>query len=185
VTEDEFLDEAWPVFEERFGAGLGTEHLTTIRRTCDRLRAMPQLVAGHRETLLHGDAKLDNMFFDGDAVTLFDWGSVMRGPPEFDVALFLALDFDPERRRRMEDSLLAAYFEALSAAGVEGYGPTECRDEYRRQLAAIVPRMVCAGGLAAMPDESMQSTYLIELQRVTTALEDHRWLEISDLGRTR
>lgn len=98
-------------------------------------------LAGWPQTLLHGDFRLDNLFFDlpnGTPLAAIDWSNAMAGPGPYDLAYLLAVGLPPERRRALEEPLLAAYMEGLRAGGVEG-DLDWCRDAYR--LAYLEPFM--------------------------------------------
>lgn len=92
-------------------------------------------------TLLHGDFRLDNLFFDlpdGSPLAAIDWSNAMSGRGPYDLAYLLAVGLPPERRRELEEPLLASYIEGLLAGGVEG-DLAWCRDAYR--LAFLEPFM--------------------------------------------
>ncbi|MCC6236962.1 MAG: phosphotransferase [Dehalococcoidia bacterium] len=92
-------------------------------------------------TLLHGDFRLDNLFFDlpdGSPLAAIDWSNAMQGPGPYDLAYLLAVGLPPARRRALEEDLLASYLEGLRAGGVEG-DLGWCRDAYR--LAFLEPFM--------------------------------------------
>lgn len=92
-------------------------------------------------TLLHGDFRLDNLFFDlpdGSPLAAIDWSNAMVGPGPYDLAYLLAVGLPPARRRALEEELLASYVEGLRVGGVEG-DLGWCRDAYR--LAFLEPFM--------------------------------------------
>lgn len=170
--------EAWPGFESRFGRELGGQGLQTLVAAHLRLVADPGAVGSGPVSLLHGDYKLDNMFFDaGQGVAVFDWGTTMIGPAAFDVAYFLGLNFEPAERRGLEVELLRAYSDRLTAARGIAYGYERCANDYGLQLVAYLPRLVCAGGLAEFAGEQARLRYLVGLRRAIAAVEDHRTLE--------
>ena len=117
------------------GIGRVTELLVT------RGAEVYQLLSRYPSTLLHGDFRLDNLFFDlpdGAPLAAFDWSNAMQGPGPYDLAYLLAIALPPARRRALEEELLASYVEGLRAGGVEedlGW----CRDAYR--LAFLEPLM--------------------------------------------
>jgi hypothetical protein len=75
-------------------------------------------------------------------VYLIDWQNWQVGPPTFDLATFMVLDWDPERRGRLEGALLRRYHDRLRALGVAGYPWEACRRDYR--LAAANALFTCA-----------------------------------------
>ena len=95
-------------------------------------------------TLLHGDLRLDNLFFPDDpagGVVAVDWSNASRGPGPYDLAYFMCVALDPEQRRAHEQALLRRYVEALAAGGVEGVGFEECLDVYRMSFCEPFTRM--------------------------------------------
>ena len=104
----------------------------------DRLAASPA-------TLLHGDVRLDNLFFPADAdappLIAVDWSNATRGPGPYDLAYFCCMAFTPERRREHEDRLLHLYHEALLERGVTGYRFDACFDDYRLSFLEPFMRM--------------------------------------------
>ena len=95
-------------------------------------------------TLLHGDLRLDNLFFPDDqreGVVAVDWSNASRGPGPYDVAYFMCVAFDPEQRREQEHALLRRYVDALAAGGVEGVTFEECFDVYRLSFVEPFTRM--------------------------------------------
>ena len=95
-------------------------------------------------TLLHGDLRLDNLFFPDDAgasVAAVDWSNASRGPGPYDLAYFMCMAFDPEQRGEHEQALLRRYVDALAAGGVEGVIFEECFDAYRLSFCEPFTRM--------------------------------------------
>jgi aminoglycoside/choline kinase family phosphotransferase len=115
------------------------ERLTSrVARAVDRLAASPA-------TVLHGDMRLDNLFFPADAgappVVAVDWSNATRGPGPYDVAYFCCMAFTPEQRREHEDRLLHLYHDALLERGVTGYDFDACFDDYRLSFFEPFMRM--------------------------------------------
>ncbi len=77
------------------------------RNICDRAAESPFT------TRIHGDAKLPNIMFAGDAVKFIDFGNVSLGHPGFDVMYFLYLSTDREFRRRHLDAIVNEYCRQL------------------------------------------------------------------------
>ena len=95
-------------------------------------------------TLLHGDFRLDNLFFglpDGSPLAAIDWSNATSGPGPYDLAYLLAVGVPPERRRAIEEPLLAAYIKGLRAGGVTG-DLDWCRDAYRLSYLEPFMRML-------------------------------------------
>ena len=106
----------------------------------------PEVVRGLASappTLLHGDFRLDNMFFDdanGD-VLLFDWQGTLRGPAAFDVAYFLSAALGIDAGPEEEAELLRFYHGALREQGVRDYPFEEFERTYRLAMMLMLHRM--------------------------------------------
>ena len=140
----------WPVFLDRWGSFIPDsmhrigeligEHIVYVK---DYLSQSPR-------TLLHGDFRLDNMFFNEmgqtQALALLDWQGYRRGMAAYDVAYFIGEVVDAGRHVTDGVRLLASYHDALVGAGIRGYTFEQCHADYRVahiERAAFVVR-VCA-----------------------------------------
>jgi hypothetical protein len=88
------------------------------------------------QTVLHGDARVGNMFFSPVGGTekrfvLFDCQATRLGKAAFDVAYFLVLSLEPSDREANDIRVLRLYHEALCEAGVEGYSFDAFIRDYR------------------------------------------------------
>ena len=68
-------------------------------------------------TLIHGDAHLGNLFFDGAEVGFLDWQVVQRGQGLRDVTYFLTNSLSVETRRAHGEDLIRVYLASLAEAG--------------------------------------------------------------------
>ena len=87
-------------------------------------------------TLIHGDARADNLFFGGGAATVraIDWQAVRRGGGAYDLAYFMATSLSAEVRRAIQDDLTRAYADALTAAGCRCHSEDSLRADVRYSL---------------------------------------------------
>ncbi len=168
------LPESWPTFVSRFRATLDTNQFEMLSGVNEHLGGSRRVLMGGSQTLLHGDFKLDNLFFlpSGEIVAV-DWGLVMAGPGMFDVAFFLSQNLLCEDRRRLEIDLIHTYVRALAAAGVRQYDFGNALADYRLQLVGLLPRLIAAGGLAQFADQQAVEQYAVGLRRVLCAVNDH------------
>jgi hypothetical protein len=119
------------LYGDRLGAG-DTDVLGDVASAIgDWLRHAPA-----RESVLHGDYRLDNLLFDDRpgadrAVVAVDWQTTGVGLPGRDVAYFIETSLAPETRRTHERGLVAAYHGALVALGVADHPLDECWDDVR------------------------------------------------------
>ena len=109
----------WPLFLERYGAEIPARCL----RWCEEfVQDVPGWVDGHRHepiTIVHGDFRLDNLFFaDDGSVAVIDWQLSMRAPGQTDLVYFCANNLTTDMRRRHEAALIERYVAGLHAAGV-------------------------------------------------------------------
>ncbi len=166
---------AWPTFESRFVDKFEPrqfEILSSVREFPDGAH---DLFSTGPVTLVHGDFKLDNLFFGPSGeITVADWGLVMSGPPMFDVATFLGLNLPISDRRDQEIGLIQRYVESIAMSGATGYGFDQAFDDYRVQLLGLLPQFICAGGLAEFAGPHAMDDYARGVQRVITAVIDHR-----------
>lgn len=109
----------WPTFLARYADSLPER----VLRWCEAF--VPKIVDWIHTyddwpvTLIHGDFRLDNMFFDhrGD-MTLIDWQLAMRAPSTTDLVYFLGTNLPTETRRAMTDELIDRYCVGLRRGGV-------------------------------------------------------------------
>lgn len=93
-------------------------------------RIHAQLGRGPR-TLLHGDFRLDNIFFRDGGIVAVDWDLVSRGPGILDWAYFVMGNLRDEIDETRELELLKSYHAALLKHGVTGIDFDHCLHEYR------------------------------------------------------
>jgi hypothetical protein len=122
-------------FSDEMGDRLTAERRAIFERCLD---AVPRLFARHRShrdvTIAHGDAHPWNVMLpknDSDDVRLFDWSDWRVGMATNDLAYMMATHWYPDRRRRLEQSSLDHYHDALLAHGVSGYGRDRLAADYR------------------------------------------------------
>ena len=92
-------------------------------------------------TLVHGDYRLDNLFFSDDGeVVVIDWQLPFRGfSGAFDFALLVASSLMPEDRDRLMPTLEALYLEELARAGVAEFGIDDSALRSPQQLVNSSP----------------------------------------------
>ncbi len=119
LTLGDTFNMGWPLFLERFAGELPER----VLRWCERfVVGIPAWIQSHyndRATIVHGDFRLDNMFFlDDGSVAVIDWQMSMRAPGQTDLVYFCANNLSVEMRREHEDELIERYVDGLHAAGV-------------------------------------------------------------------
>jgi len=127
------VEPSLPMFLERFGGLLESQHIALLERLAPKASSWPRL---WREPLvvMHGDYRLDNMMFNPDPdapAVILDWQAVRLGPPLVDAAVYLGGCLDPETRREHQRGLLGEYHQHLLAAGIDGFTFDDCWHQYR------------------------------------------------------
>jgi hypothetical protein len=88
----------------------------------------------HRETLLHGDFRADNLFLDGGAIAALDFQIAMVGIGVYDLAYFVSQSLAPAERAGRDRELVARYIARMASHGIT-LDPEETWRRYRLSLA--------------------------------------------------
>jgi len=108
--------------------------------------AVQRRLAGPPRTLVHGDYRLDNLFFgpEGEAasVAAVDWAMVQLGRGVTDVAFFMGCSLEPEISRAVEQDLVRHYHATLVERGVRDYANRECWRDYQLAKLLFVQTMI-------------------------------------------
>ena len=121
----------WPHCKEREAANLTPEMVEFGDRFASLIPFFLTEMAAPA-SLIHGDARGDNMLLDADQrLHLIDFQVLGVATGLFDVAYFLCQTLAPEVRSGHDETLIGIYVDALAAAGVEGFGLDEAMRLYR------------------------------------------------------
>lgn len=171
-------------FLEKFG-----DHLTGLQRQFTgaylfRMNPMQDYFASGDSTLLHGDLRLDNVFWgslDGQApLTLIDWQIAMKGRGPYDIAYFMSQSIDPAIRAANEEAILKEYHRALLDRGVKDYTFDACWDDYRACTIGCLTYPVVSGGSIDLANERGLELVTMMLDRSISAIMDLKAYEILD-----
>ena len=115
----------------------------TARRIAPRTAEIKARLARPPFTLIHGDARADNLFFGEDGggaptVRAIDWQAVRLGRGGYDLAYFMATSLDAEVRRAIGDDMTRAYADSLTSAGCRCHSADSLRDDVRDSLLDMV-----------------------------------------------
>lgn len=122
------FDMGWPTFLARYQDSLPERVLRWCESFAPRVVEWIQTYSTWPLTLIHGDFRLDNMFFHPDgSMTLIDWQLSMRAPSTTDLVYFLGTNLPTDMRRATQDDLIDRYSRAMRASGV----PAEWSDPAR------------------------------------------------------
>ena len=139
-------------------------------------QAVREFAEGDR-TLVHGDARLDNVRFDktpsrGRGAVLLDFQLAAHGRGIYDVAFFCAGSLRSEDRRRLEPELIERYRTTLAGAGIEVPVDVLWRD-YRLGHMMNLPNPVSALAVVTPTDERGAEFLRRNAERGLCAVADH------------
>ncbi len=129
-------------------------------------------IAAAPTTLVHGDVRLDNMFFDGDGAAMIDWQVCGIGSGLYDVAYFLAGNISTELRREIERDALMEYRDIVAGMGAENFTFEDCWQLYRRNMVSLLMVAVLVCGGLDLEDERKRRLVETGVQRTLAAIED-------------
>ncbi len=155
----------------------GDRMMGNIERTLQPLNTSPA-------TLVHGDYRAENLFFQGRARTTsaiaFDWEQVALGSGLIDLARLLVGGLGPRVRFR-EHELIQLYHSALRSGGVIDFSWQDCVQLYRlgvvRGLISTVLACVDSEGAICPSDENRML-----ITRYNETCERHQIWEIATTG---
>lgn len=154
------IEIGWPNMVELFHASidpqitaLGERFITALPTLQARMHAAPR-------TLLHGDFRMENVFFgvapEHQSVSIIDWQGPLIGKGMVDVALMLAQSTQTQVRRDHERALIAQYAEQLRDQGVTHYDPEQAWTDYEQ---AVLYNWVYVGVVAGTLDASNERAF--------------------------
>ena len=130
-------------------------------------------------TLIHGDFRLGNLFFDDakeseSSVVAFDWETMGRMKGTRDLAYFLSLSFATESRRKYEKQLLADYHDRIVDLGVKNYSfeefSTDVRVSALWSIRQVTLATVTLGG-GALETEGAQKMFKALWERMQIVID--------------
>jgi aminoglycoside/choline kinase family phosphotransferase len=170
----------WPGFL-KFTEGKLSDPVKRIgERLGARVNRIQHVMMERPVTLVHGDYRLDNLFFAapqpaGGGGVLFaavDWQIAFRGNGTFDVGYLLAGNLTVAGRRAQEQELLRLYHDRLVSGGVNNYDFASCLRDYK--LSALFCLVYVVISIATLDPANARGVALFQawLERVGTAILD-------------
>ena len=100
---------------------LTPRHLELLYWLKEHAIALFDIYTSLPSTLLHGDFRLDNLFFDDkhNEIVICDWQTLMNGPAGLDLAYFLSASLGKESRESDVSELIQFYRAQLAKHGIE------------------------------------------------------------------
>lgn len=171
------LRQSWPIIESRFADCLRGPMFEAARRMPEAVVPLMERLSEPPVTLLHGDHRLDNLFFSADDVATLDWQITGTGRGVYDVAYFLSQSVVAEERKRVEHDLVRAYHDALVEHGVQGYSFEDCWEDYRLATLFVSVYPLNAGAVDLVNDRAVE-LFTAMLERSVAAILDLDALEL-------
>lgn len=162
IGAGESYRQAWPRFVELFGDELPDGAIDLGERVGPAWEAMMTgLYERAPMTLCHGDYRADNLMFDDaasgrDHVGVVDWQIAYRSGGIADVGYLITQSMTPEDRQAHDHALVAAWYDAVSAAlgrRPEDYSGDDAWDGYRACTGVMTVYAVVAGAQLDMANE--------------------------------
>ncbi len=161
---------------KRFGVFFSTELVEFTEQLGMRLSEFINTLDPNPKTLVHGDYRLDNMFFcakGSNDLYVIDWQGLSFSCGLQDVAYFLSFNVTTKLRRKIERELVREYHDILCKSGkLNNFSFEECWRIYRQYiLLSYAFLVVVAGGLKL---NGPRSTSLVKtaIDRLYAAIQD-------------
>ncbi len=177
-------EQAWQPFVDNLGHKVPAELMAVCEKLKGRVGGLLKRLGQPPVTLVHGDYRLDNMFFgDGAGGVQFaaiDWQIVGRGRGVFDIGYFMGDNLEVDVRRAHEDELLRLYFDVLTKNGVTGYSFEQCKADYKLSIAFALMYLVITGGSLDVSSPRAQELADAAIRRYSAVIADHDLSSIID-----
>jgi len=175
----------WPAFVDFVGPLLTPTLSDAGARLGKSARSLMNRIASDFPiTIVHGDYRLDNMFFasprGGPEFAVIDWQIAQRSAGVSDVAYFVAGTLPSDQRRAREREILTSYHDTLIEYGVKGYSFDQCWQDYRTTTLFLFAYSVFAAGSIDMANERGVKLFSTIAQRTLSAIDDLRAYEMLD-----
>ena len=172
----------WGRFLEEVGDQLPASILEIGERIEKDRVNIPDQLAASPVTMLHGDYRLDHIFFPspegGASLAVVDWDSVRPGCGAWEVAYFLCGNMQPQERKAKEMELLSTYHTILMENGVGDYAFDWLLHDYRLSMLLCLAGMVSTVTMNEWTDERGLALRDVWLQRVCAGVLD---LDVDEL----
>lgn len=166
--------QAWPVLLDRFGDLIPDRVRVLGERWPSIGPPIMEDAVNHPFTLIHGDVRLDNIFFHddgGDPASVVDWQIAFQTLGATDVAYFTSQSLTVETRREHEDELCRLYHDTLVQSGVDDYPYDEFLEDYRRMVLFCFCYPLTGGAVELVNDRAYALATAM-LERSIAAIQD-------------
>jgi hypothetical protein len=175
------FEAAWPRFIELIGADLSPEFRAFGERLPSMLQWFCDQIARPPRTFLHGDLRLDQLFFavgaDDPPVTALDWQITMKGRGAYDLGYFLSQSLTTDTRRSCEAQLIERYAARLSEHRID-YPRDEVLRDCRLTTAMCFVYPVIGAGRVKVANDRQVTLLRTMLDGAVATIEDHDALSL-------
>ena len=127
-------------------------------------------------TVIHGDMRLDNLFFgrtpDQEELVAFDFQGALRGRAAQDLGYFMAGNLPIELRRAHERELITRWHDTLLEGGVQDYSFDDAWYEYRLGSLYVWTLGVVIAGTLDVSNERAKEWISEMLRRMVASIDD-------------
>lgn len=168
--------QSWQPFLEKFGRRLKPWAVKVGEKLGENICYLLDQFALPPHTIIHGDYRLDNLFFGGpddeDSLAVIDWQITTRGRGTFDIAYFMATNVDPPIRKATEMDVLKTYHRTLQERGAGDYSFDELMHDYRAASLFCLVYAVISGGTLDLSNERGVALVTAMAERTLSATRD-------------
>ena len=175
-----------PAAHARFPEAFNSRHRELAAAFGPFVAAQLAAASSGPKTFIHGDYRLDNMFFSSaqaERFAIVDWQAAAIGCGLYDLAYFVCTGVSRDLRPRIEGDLLEEYHGELCARGVREFSIEKCRELYRASVLACLVRQVIVAGSANLDNERAHRLTQTCLRRTLYAIDGvDGWAHIASAG---
>lgn len=133
---NEFINKRKDLFKKNWCHVLSSSQMTMVDRICDNFSHIQENLANNNQTLIHGDIKSPNIFYNTETNTPFfiDWQYVGIGKGVQDLIFFLIESFDTDVLQTRFHELCNLYFTEVNKNPNVNYK----REDFNRDLQNAV-----------------------------------------------
>jgi HAD superfamily hydrolase (TIGR01509 family) len=133
---NEFINKRKDLFKKNWCHVLSSSQMTMVDRICDNFSHIQENLANNNQTLIHGDIKSPNIFYNTETNTPFfiDWQYVGIGKGVQDLIFFLIESFDTDVLQTRFHELCSLYFTEVNKNPNVNYK----REDFNRDLQNAV-----------------------------------------------
>ncbi len=151
------------------------------------LAALPKLfdwMATPPLTVVHGDFRMDNLFFGSrpgqEPLIAVDWQGSLRGRASQDIAYFFSGSLPVDIRRQHERALINQWHAGLVAGGVTGFSADDAWEDYRKAMLYVWIMAVVIAGTLDPTNERGREWISVMLERSIAAIDDLDLVSLMD-----